>query len=85
MLFLQFGEVFTYGCLLFDDRKTLADKKVTVALTPNGLADGIAQDKTGTEYFVMPEEVEMTMSEFVDTLEAKRYGYSIKKKNFIII
>lgn len=47
---------------------------MTVALTPNGLADGIAQDRTGTEYFVMPEEVEMTMSEFLDTLGAKRYG-----------
>ncbi|XP_069355940.1 uncharacterized protein JMJD7 [Maniola hyperantus] len=52
-------------------RKTLADKKVTVALTPNGLADGITHDAKGTEYFVMPQEVEMTMSEFLDTLETK--------------
>nr|XP_034825940.1 uncharacterized protein LOC117983480 [Maniola hyperantus] len=51
--------------------QTLADKKVTVALTPNGLADGITHDAKGTEYFVMPQEVEMTMSEFLDTLETK--------------
>ncbi|XP_045762011.1 uncharacterized protein LOC123865177 [Maniola jurtina] len=51
--------------------QTLADKKVIVALTPNGLADGITQDAKGTEYFVMPQEVEMSMSEFLDTLETK--------------
>ncbi|XP_052741408.1 uncharacterized protein LOC112056946 [Bicyclus anynana] len=53
-------------------RKTLGEKKVTVALTPNGLADGITQDLNGTEYFVMPQEVQMSMSEFLDMLEAKR-------------
>ncbi|CAH2237643.1 jg11323 [Pararge aegeria aegeria] len=52
-------------------RKVLFNKKVTVALTPNGLADGITQDANGKEYFVMPQELEMTMTEFLDTLEAK--------------
>lgn len=43
-----------------------------MAVTPNGYADAIAL-KNGKEYFVMPEEKEMTMSEFLDTLEDKRY------------
>ncbi|XP_072948049.1 uncharacterized protein JMJD7 [Epargyreus clarus] len=52
-------------------RERFADKNVTVALTPNGLADGITKNKDGLEYFVMPYEVEMTMAEFLDILEAK--------------
>jgi hypothetical protein len=46
---------------------------VTVALTPNGYADGIAADpKTGKEYFVMPEEATMKMREFLYALDDKR-------------
>lgn len=45
---------------------------MTVSITPNGLADGITS-QSGVEYFVMPCEEEMTMSEFLDTLENKRY------------
>nr|CAD7594021.1 unnamed protein product [Timema genevievae] len=53
-------------------RKTLSDKKVTVAVTPNGYADAIAtrsEQNADIEYFVMPEEREMNMSEFLDALE----------------
>ncbi|XP_026499380.2 bifunctional peptidase and (3S)-lysyl hydroxylase Jmjd7 [Vanessa tameamea] len=52
-------------------RKNFATKKMTVALTPNGLADGITENEDGIEYFVMPQEVNMTMSEFLDTLDAQ--------------
>lgn len=41
---------------------------VTVAITPNGLADGLAM-KDGKEYFVMPLEQQMRMTEFLDTLD----------------
>ncbi|XP_047540284.1 internalin A [Vanessa atalanta] len=51
--------------------KNFATKKMTVALTPNGLADGITENEDGIEYFVMPQEVNMTMSEFLDTLDAQ--------------
>ncbi|XP_028161524.1 uncharacterized protein LOC114353656 [Ostrinia furnacalis] len=51
---------------------TIPDKKVTVALTPNGLADGITTDSEGVEHFVLPYETEMTMAEFLDCLEEKR-------------
>nr|CAD7201188.1 unnamed protein product [Timema douglasi] len=53
-------------------RKTLSDSKVTVAVTPNGYADAIAtrsEQNADIEYFVMPEEREMNMSEFLDALE----------------
>ncbi|CAH2097679.1 unnamed protein product [Euphydryas editha] len=52
-------------------RENFGDKEVTVALTPNGLADGITENKDGVQYFVMPSEVKMTMSEFLDTLDAQ--------------
>lgn len=51
-------------------RKMLGTKEVTVAVTPNGYADGVAVNKTdGQEYFVMPEEQTMTMNEFLDKLD----------------
>jgi jumonji domain-containing protein 7 len=52
-------------------RNVLGDKAVTVAVTPNGYADGIGL-KDNTEYFVLPEEKEMKMEEFLDTLDQKR-------------
>ncbi|XP_038218359.1 uncharacterized protein LOC119836957 [Zerene cesonia] len=63
--------------------KTIPDKLVTVAVTPNGYADGITKDKSGEEHFVMPLEVETTMSEFLTMLEAKRENYIpyIQKQN----
>lgn len=50
----------------------MEDKPVKVALTPNGYADGIAEWK-GIEYFVMPEEKTITMGQFLDNLNEKRY------------
>lgn len=51
----------------------MADKEVVVAITPNGYADGIAKNEVdGKEYFVMPEEISMTMSDFLDALDSKR-------------
>lgn len=44
-------------------------KDVTVAITPNGLADGLATNYDGKEYFVMPLEKEMPMADFLDTLD----------------
>ncbi|KAJ8710765.1 hypothetical protein PYW08_009280 [Mythimna loreyi] len=64
-------------------RKTIPDKKVTVAVTPNGLADGITRNKDGKDCFVMPFEVDMTMKEFLDGLEQKKDSYIqyIQKQN----
>lgn len=51
-------------------RKLLGEKLVTVAVTPNGYADGIALNKDDNqEYFVTPEEQTMTMNEFLDKLD----------------
>ncbi|XP_004927524.2 uncharacterized protein LOC101736097 [Bombyx mori] len=60
----------------------IPEKKVTVSITPNGLADGITS-QSGVEYFVMPCEEEMTMSEFLATLENKRSNFItyIQKQN----
>lgn len=49
-------------------RTTLGDKEVTVAVTPNGYADGLAF-KDDTEYFVMPAEEQMLMRDFIDQLD----------------
>lgn len=50
-------------------RSILGEKEVDVAITPNGYADGIAQTSDGTEYFVMPEEIPMTMNTFLNKLD----------------
>lgn len=52
----------------------IPDKEVNVAITPNGYADGIAMHSNGKEYFVMPEEASMSMSEFLDSLDDKRFA-----------
>nr|XP_053618256.1 uncharacterized protein LOC128679824 [Plodia interpunctella] len=64
-------------------REKLANKNVTVAITPNGLADGITSDDTGVEYFVTPYEVDMPMPEFLDSLDAKidKYITYIQRQN----
>lgn len=41
-----------------------------MAVTPNGYADGIAS-KDGEDYFVLPEEKQMLMTEFLDTLDVE--------------
>lgn len=47
---------------------------MTVAVTPNGLADGLAINKDdGKEYFVMPEEATMRMGDFLKALDDKKY------------
>ncbi|KAJ3654453.1 hypothetical protein Zmor_013641 [Zophobas morio] len=51
---------------------TFPDKEVTVAVTPNGYADGLAPkitEKGKVQYFVLPEEVQMTMKEFLTKLD----------------
>lgn len=51
-------------------RKVFGDEKISVAVTPNGYADAITKlDDTMEEFFVMPEERTLTMSNFLDTLE----------------
>ncbi|XP_021700731.1 jmjC domain-containing protein 7 [Aedes aegypti] len=51
-------------------RETFADKEVTVAITPNGYADGLAKHD-GADFFVLPMETQMSMGEFLDTLDRK--------------
>lgn len=53
-------------------RNTISEKEVTVAVTPNGYADGIAI-KDGKEYFVMPEEKLLKMGDFLNKLDDKRF------------
>jgi len=49
------------------------DKNITVAVTPNGLADGITKNESnGRDYFVMPEEKLMTFNDFIDKLDNPR-------------
>ncbi|XP_008217295.2 bifunctional peptidase and (3S)-lysyl hydroxylase Jmjd7 [Nasonia vitripennis] len=69
-------------------KEKLANKLVTVAVTPNGYADAIAKEKTlhGTndkEVFVMPEERQMTMNDFLEKLENPRNDsiFYIQKQN----
>ncbi|XP_077258003.1 bifunctional peptidase and (3S)-lysyl hydroxylase JMJD7-like [Temnothorax americanus] len=51
-------------------RKVIGDEKVSVAVTPNGYADAIAErDDDAKEFFVMPEDRLLTISAFLDTLE----------------
>lgn len=64
-------------------RNVIPSKKICVAITPNGLADGISKHTDGVEYFVIPHEVEMTMAEFLDCLDNKRKEFIpyIQKQN----
>lgn len=47
-------------------RQKVGQQEVTVAVTPNGLADAVNGDR-----FVMPEERRMTMSEVLDIIQGK--------------
>nr|XP_019540314.2 bifunctional peptidase and (3S)-lysyl hydroxylase Jmjd7 [Aedes albopictus] len=51
-------------------RETFADKEVTVAITPNGYADGLAKHE-GEDFFVLPMETQMSMGDFLETLDRK--------------
>lgn len=64
-------------------REKIPDKNVVVAITPNGLADGITKNEKGEEYFVTPHETTMTMAQFLDGLDEKRENYIqyIQKQN----
>ncbi|CAH0696283.1 unnamed protein product [Spodoptera exigua] len=64
-------------------RETIPNKNVVVAVTPNGLADGITKNEKGEEFFVTPYETTMTMSQFLNGLEEKRENYIqyIQKQN----
>ncbi|KAF2880754.1 hypothetical protein ILUMI_25426 [Ignelater luminosus] len=63
--------------------KTIPDKDVTVAITPNGYADGITKrnerNNDGTciteEFFVMPEERTMKMKEFLENLQEPKNNF----------
>lgn len=60
-------------------REKIGEKEVTVAVTPNGYADGVVGDR-----FVMPEERLMTFARFLDVMEnPNRYHgvYYIQKQN----
>lgn len=53
----------------------IPNKEVTVAVTPNGYADGLATkatEKGKVYYFVLPEEVKMPMKEFIKKLDDVR-------------
>lgn len=66
----------------------MAEKAITVAVTPNGYADGLSsQHPSGKEYFVMPEEQTLTMTNFIDRLEDlnDRNVYYIQKQNSNLI
>ncbi|XP_035795793.1 bifunctional peptidase and (3S)-lysyl hydroxylase Jmjd7-like [Anopheles albimanus] len=51
-------------------RETIPDKEVTVAVTPNGYADGLALHET-EEHFVLPLEQTMRMEDFLSALDRK--------------
>ncbi|KAH8270065.1 hypothetical protein KR018_003461 [Drosophila ironensis] len=61
--------------------KELKDRDVDVAITPNGYADGLASQK-GREYFVLPLEAKMKLSEVVRRLDdPKGAVHYIQKQN----
>ncbi|XP_058057935.1 bifunctional peptidase and (3S)-lysyl hydroxylase Jmjd7 isoform X2 [Anopheles bellator] len=51
-------------------RETIPDKEVTVAVTPNGYADGLALHDS-EEHFVLPMEQTMRMADFLSALDRK--------------
>ncbi|XP_060072391.1 bifunctional peptidase and (3S)-lysyl hydroxylase Jmjd7-like [Ylistrum balloti] len=59
-------------------RKKIGDVNVSVTVTPNGYADAVTDGK-----FVMPDERKMTMSKFLDELDAPKKDkvFYIQKQN----
>uniref|UniRef100_A0A182PJR4 JmjC domain-containing protein n=1 Tax=Anopheles epiroticus TaxID=199890 RepID=A0A182PJR4_9DIPT len=51
-------------------REAIPEKEVTVAITPNGYADGLAFHQE-EEYFVLPLEQTMRMEDFLNALDHK--------------
>lgn len=69
-------------------RTEYGNKLITVAVTPNGYADGISTKKPeNKEYFVLPEERLMTFNQFLDGLEQKDKNqiYYIQRQNSNLI
>ncbi|XP_045471253.1 bifunctional peptidase and (3S)-lysyl hydroxylase JMJD7-like [Harmonia axyridis] len=67
-------------------RSIISNKEVTVAITPNGYADGIAESSYNgetTKYFILPEEKAMKMGEFLDNIVNPQENYVcyIQKQN----
>lgn len=65
-------------------REVFGDEEVSVAVTPNGYADAITKlHDTMEEFFVMPEERFLAMSEFLDALENPKEDsvFYIQKQN----
>lgn len=64
-------------------RSSYGEKLVSVAVTPNGYADGIATKMPeNKEYFVLPEERTMTFNEFLNGLEDENKEiFYIQKQN----
>ncbi|KAI9311097.1 putative phospholipase, partial [Dichotomocladium elegans] len=53
-------------------REKMGEATVTVATTPNGLADAVTYDpETDREYFALPHEQRMPFNQFLDILEGK--------------
>lgn len=66
----------------------MPEKSITVAVTPNGYADGLAsQHPSGKEFFVMPEDQTMSMTDFIDRLDDSNDTnvYYIQKQNSNLI
>lgn len=60
-------------------RNKIGDQEVSVAVTPNGYADAILDDK-----FMMPEERRMTMRKFLDIINNPRSAngvFYVQKQN----
>ncbi|XP_030747942.1 bifunctional peptidase and (3S)-lysyl hydroxylase Jmjd7-like [Sitophilus oryzae] len=55
-------------------RKHYSEKRVTVTVTPNGYADGVASYE-GKEYFFLPEETEMEFKDFLNVLHEQPLNY----------
>ena len=61
------------------NRQRVGETEVTVAVTPNGYADAVYQEK-----FVMPEERRMTFNQFLDFIEDPFHGkgvFYVQKQN----
>ena len=61
-------------------REILGGKEISVAVTPNGLADAVYENK-----FILPEERKMFFSDFLDIMESPNLGqpgiFYVQKQN----
>lgn len=61
-------------------REKLGEKVISVAVTPNGLADAVTENK-----FILPEERKISFSKFLDVMESPHLGnqgiFYIQKQN----